>query len=86
MERRGVETLTEEHAHQRVCPHCESTHLDEELTMIFRGSFVHAIDTMAKRRHESVEQFIVHLLWLEAGKVKGLRALMEQASQAESAR
>jgi len=41
---------------------------------------------MAKRRHESVEQFIVHLLWLEAGKVKGLRALMEQASQAESAR
>lgn len=54
--------MTEEHTQQEVCPHCGGTHLDKELTMTFKGSLVHAIETMAERRNESVEQFIFHLL------------------------
>jgi len=70
--------LAEEHTQQEVCPHCGGTHLDKEISITFKGSLVEAIEIMAKRRKESAEQFMFHLLWLEAGKVRGLRALMEQ--------
>lgn len=66
----------------RTCPDCGgpmhvTEHVIEEMTLTFTGNAVEAIEQMAKRRKESVEQFVFHLLWLESAKVPSARALLE---------
>ena len=62
---------------QKLCPDCGAP-LDISMKITFSGSMVEAIHKMAARRKESVDQFLFHLLWLEAGKVPGARELLER--------
>ncbi len=59
------------------CPGCGEVQRIRGIGVVFRGEWLNLLEELAKRRHESVENFIVHLLWLEARLRKG--ALSEKA-------
>ncbi len=61
------------------CPDCKEEHRIRGIGVVFRGEWLDLLEELAKRRHESVENFIVHLLWLEARLRKG--ALSEKAGR-----
>lgn len=67
---------------QKLCPDCgEPMHVVErevvEVTFTFSAPMYEAMEKMAARRKESVEQLLFHLLWLESAKVPAARKLLE---------
>lgn len=64
---------------QEVCPHCGSAniHHSVQLHIEFDEQVYKAIELLAARRKESVEDLLFHLLWLELNKVPAARKLLE---------
>src|SRR5215469_9160691 len=59
------------------CLGCGEEHRVRGMGFIFRGDWLDLLEELAKRRHETVEHFLIHLIWLESRLRKG--ALKEKA-------
>jgi hypothetical protein len=55
------------------CPNCKEQHTIPGIAITFRGEWLELLEALAARRKQNIEQFIVHLLWLESGLRKELR-------------